>query len=92
MLRWIKIGALASLLVVGVDPVAAQDVRGEFKVEQIRVEGAQRIETETVLSYMSFRRGDKVGAASLDKSLKSLFATGSPSGGRRPGRGAGRAR
>ena len=61
---------------VGVDPVAAQDVRGEFKVEQIRVEGAQRIEAETVLSYMSFRRGDKVGAASLDKSLKSLFATG----------------
>ncbi len=76
MLRWIKIGALAGLLVMGVDPVAAQNVRGEFKVEQIRVEGAQRIEAETVLSYMSFRRGDTVGAASLDKSLKSLFATG----------------
>lgn len=61
---------------MGVDPAAAQDGRGEFKVERIRVEGAQRIETETVLSYMSFRRGDTVGAASLDKSLKSLFATG----------------
>ena len=33
---------------MGVDPVAAQDVRGGFKVEQIRVEGAQRIEAETV--------------------------------------------
>ncbi len=61
---------------MGVDPVAAQDVRGGFKVEQIRVEGAQRIEAETVLSYMSFHRGDTIGAASLDKSLKSLFATG----------------
>jgi len=58
------------------DPVAAQEVRGGFKVEQIRVEGAQRIEAETVRSYISFRRGDTINAASLDKSLKDLFRTG----------------
>ena len=51
-------------------------MRGVFKVELIRIEGVQRIETETVLSYMSFRRGDRVGASALDKSLKKLFATG----------------
>ena len=69
---------LAGLLVAGADlgSAAAQGARGGFKVDQIRVEGAQRIEAETVRSYMSFRRGDTVNAASLDKSLKSLFATG----------------
>ncbi|MFB3117577.1 MAG: outer membrane protein assembly factor BamA, partial [Myxococcota bacterium] len=51
-------------------------MRGQFKVEQIRVEGAQRIEAETVRSYMPFRRGDAIDAAALDKALKSLFATG----------------
>ena len=75
MLRWIKLGALAGLVAlgVGVNPAAAQDVRGGFKVEQIRVEGAQRIEAETVRSYMSFRRGETIGAASLG----SLFCLGS---------------
>ena len=51
-------------------------MRGVFRVELIRVEGVQRIETETVLSYLSFRRGDSVGSTALDKSLKKLFATG----------------
>ena len=57
-------------------PAVAQEVRGGFEVKQIRVVGAQRIEAETVRSYMSFRRGDTVNAASLDKSLKDLFKTG----------------
>ena len=61
---------------MGGDPAASQDMRGEFRVELIRVEGVQRIETETVLSYLSFRRGDRVGTTALDKSLKTLFATG----------------
>ena len=78
MLRWIKLGALAGVIAasVGAGPVAAQSARGGFTVEQIRVEGAQRIEADTVRSYMSFRRGDSINAAALDKSLKSLFATG----------------
>ncbi len=78
MLRWIKLGTLAGLLAAGVavGPAAAQGARGGFTVEQIRVEGAQRIEADTVLSYMSFRRGDEIDTAALDKALKALFATG----------------
>lgn len=78
MLRWIKLGTLAGLLATGVavDPAAAQRARGGFTVEQIRVEGAQRIEPDTVRSYMSFRQGDEIDAAALDKALKALFATG----------------
>ncbi len=52
MLRWIKLGTLAVLLAAGVavGSAAAQGARGGFTVEQIRVEGAQRIEAETVRS------------------------------------------
>lgn len=54
----------------------AQAGRGGFTVSEIRVDGSQRIEAETVRSYMSFRRGQEINAAAMDKSLKSLFATG----------------
>lgn len=45
-------------------------------IRQIVVEGNQRIERETVLSYMIFREGMSYDAALIDSSLKSLFATG----------------
>ncbi len=45
-------------------------------IRRIDVEGNQRIERETVLSYMSFREGMLYDPAQIDDSLKSLFATG----------------
>lgn len=45
-------------------------------ISDIRVEGAQRIENETIISYMTIRTGDPFDAQKLDQSLKSLFATG----------------
>jgi outer membrane protein insertion porin family len=76
LLRWIKVGALAGLIACYLEPAVAQQTRGEFRVEEIRVEGAQRIEAETVRSHMSIRRGDTANAESLDRSLKDLFRTG----------------
>lgn len=46
------------------------------RLREIRVEGAQRIEADTVRSYMGLRAGDRVDPGVLDKSLKALFATG----------------
>ncbi|CAN0465355.1 unnamed protein product, partial [Discosporangium mesarthrocarpum] len=46
------------------------------RLREVRVEGAQRIEADTVRSYMGLRAGDRVGPSQLDKSLKALFATG----------------
>ena len=46
------------------------------KLSEIRVEGTQRIEPETIRSYMSLHVGDEIDPAEMDKSLKSLFATG----------------
>jgi outer membrane protein insertion porin family len=45
-------------------------------IQQIVVQGTQRIEPATVLSYISIRRGDPYDALAVDRSLKSLFATG----------------
>lgn len=45
-------------------------------IRQIDVVGNQRIEADTVISYMSFKVGDAYSEAAVDASLKALFATG----------------
>jgi outer membrane protein insertion porin family len=45
-------------------------------VRAIEVRGNQRIEAETVRSYMVLQPGDSYDADRLDRSLKALFATG----------------
>lgn len=45
-------------------------------VAQIKVEGTERIEPATVLSYMKIQVGDPFDPKLIDESLKSLFATG----------------
>lgn len=46
------------------------------QVRDIRVEGAQRIESTTIMSYFTMRVGDEITQENLDTSLKNLFATG----------------
>lgn len=57
-------------------PEAAQPRPAGAIVRDIRVRGTQRIEPGTVLSYISVRPGDPYDALVVDRSLKSLFATG----------------
>ena len=45
-------------------------------VRDIIVEGTQRIEPGTVISYLLIQKGDPFDSARIDRSLKSLFATG----------------
>jgi len=45
-------------------------------VREILIEGNQRIEVDTILSYMKIRKGDPFDNRQMDRSLKSLFATG----------------
>ncbi len=42
----------------------------------VRIEGNQRIEAETVKSYLRLREGDPYDPAKVNDSLKALFATG----------------
>jgi outer membrane protein insertion porin family len=45
-------------------------------IQRIVVEGAQRVEPATVLSYVSVREGQPYDEPAIDRSLKTLFATG----------------
>ncbi|QQG35339.1 MAG: outer membrane protein assembly factor BamA [Micavibrio aeruginosavorus] len=46
------------------------------RINEIRVLGTERIEPETVLTYMDVRVGDNMTEETLDRALKSLFGTG----------------
>lgn len=45
-------------------------------VRQIVVQGNQRVEAETVRSYMPIAQGDRYDPGRIDRALKALFATG----------------
>lgn len=54
----------------------APNAEAQLVIRRILVEGNQRIESGTVLSYLLLRPGDPFSAERLDVSLKALFATG----------------
>src|SRR6185437_6731121 len=54
-------------------PVAAP---GQATISDVRIEGIQRIEPETVRSYLLLQAGDPWDPERVDSSLKALFATG----------------
>ncbi|MEE8188216.1 MAG: outer membrane protein assembly factor BamA [Kiloniellales bacterium] len=55
---------------------AQQSILSGGIIKEIRIEGVQRIEPETVRSYMRVNPGDRFDPIRLDKSLKNLFSTG----------------
>ena len=69
-------GALLTAPFLSVGPAQAQQPAFAIKATEIRVEGSQRIETETVRSYVSIRKGDPITPKGMDDALKKLFATG----------------
>jgi outer membrane protein insertion porin family len=62
-------------VVVPLVPIRAQIPSGGT-IQEIRIEGTQRVEPETVRSYLLVQPGDQFDADRIDKSLKALFATG----------------
>lgn len=65
--------AMAAGLVLLSLPAWAQNAG---TVRQIVVQGTQRVEVETVKSYMAITEGDPYSAERIDRSLKTLFNTG----------------
>lgn len=49
---------------------------GTGKISDIKVEGNQRIESRTVISYLGLKPGDKFTQTDINNSLKNLFTTG----------------
>ncbi len=81
VLRYIMCGVLVCAL-----PLFSRDTaRGDEPlqlaqtapvIENIIVEGANRVEPETIYSYLLVKVGDTFSPSRIDRSLKSLFATG----------------
>ena len=55
---------------------ASSAAAGAGRIAAIRIEGIQRIEPETVRSYLLLKEGDPWDAERVDNSLKALYATG----------------
>ena len=81
--RVLALGAVTFASVVALN--SAVHAQGSYQFAQIapggtiadiRVEGNQRIEPATVLSYLAVRPGDPFDPDRVDQSLKALFATG----------------
>jgi outer membrane protein insertion porin family len=68
--------ALALFLVGAAQPLHAQAFDERIRIQQIVVEGNQRIDAATVVSYLAISPGDTVSAAIVDEALKALFASG----------------
>jgi outer membrane protein insertion porin family len=70
--------AAAGVLAAVLGPASAQDQQSGRNdvIAAIRVEGNQRIEDATVISYMKVVAGDRFDPERINESLKSLFETG----------------
>jgi outer membrane protein insertion porin family len=66
--------AIAAVLLPPASLVAQVPSGGIIK--EVRIEGTQRVEPETVKSYLLVQPGDPFDADRVDRSLKALFATG----------------
>ena len=77
LVLWAGTALAAAVALTAAGPVCAQSMaQSGGIIDQVRIEGTQRIEPETVQSYLSVRAGDPFEAEKINASLKSLFATG----------------
>jgi outer membrane protein insertion porin family len=79
-LRALVFGLVAALTVVLPLPFELAPGRAFAQqlqvVREVVIEGVQRIEPNTVRSYLLVQEGDEFNAERIDRSLKSLYATG----------------
>ena len=72
-----KAGAtLALMLVSGMMAIATPASAQNFNFSNVSVEGNQRIETATILTYLGFGQGEAVSAGGLNDAAQRIRATG----------------
>ena len=67
--------ALAAALALAPAPVPAQQFQSNI-IEEVRIVGNQRVEADTVRSYMNIGAGDLYDPERVNQALKNLFDTG----------------
>ena len=73
---WLLMTAILLGAAVSWRAAVAQSILSGGMIEEIRIEGAQRVDATTVRSYMRVNPGEPFDPVKIDSSLKSLFATG----------------
>ncbi len=78
LVRFLLIGSAIGVSLLGISGAQAQQsvYKGRDIISEIVVQGNQRIEVDTVKSYIFVRKGDLYVEKEVDRSLKSLFNTG----------------
>jgi len=76
IVSWLFVGFILLGAVVLARSTEAQSILSGGTIEEIRIEGAQRVDPTTVRSYMRVNPGEPFDPVRIDSSLKSLFATG----------------
>lgn len=76
MIRSFPTFALAAVAALAVFFLTVGNARAEGRIAAIKVAGNERVEPETILSYMDVRQGDPLTQDSLDRIVKSLYRTG----------------
>lgn len=61
---------LLGFFVLSTVPAEAQ------RINQIRIEGSERIDPSTVMTYLEIQSGDEFNSYNMNKSIKTLYATG----------------
>lgn len=75
----IAFSLVAGLSIIGTSVQAQQQQAAPQQrpiIRQITVQGSERIEAETISSYLTVSAGSEFDETALDESLKNLFATG----------------
>ena len=80
--RSIVSAAVWGVLITGIYGMAANaapapaEIASTGAISSIRIEGNQRVENSTIISYLGIKPGNKLDQESIDNSLKNLYGTG----------------
>jgi len=72
----VRILWFVALIVLALGRPGEAYAQGNDLIREVAVQGTQRVERETVRSYLLLQEGDPFDPRRVDQSLKSLFATG----------------
>ncbi len=67
---------LTILFVSGVFVFPSSEAHAQQRITEIRINGAQRVEPSTVLTYLGIGVGDDATSETLNEALKNLYSTG----------------
>ena len=70
VVKIVRLGLVLLALIFVARPATAQLSGNGAVATEVRIEGAQRIEADTIRSYLSIKVGDPISPRALDDSLK----------------------